>query len=378
MRTAAAKLGAEATAANEGLPGSRLRNVKASMLKFALIPSADPEQRVRFRRYLIAATTSLALIPLLAVCVLDGILALAPFSVATSGILVGVLIFYALFRSGLNLRAKDPSLTVPMMLSSATVLTYSLYHVGPARPILMMIYPVVMFFGVFRLNTRALLMVCAFILGSYALVVGLLMQQGTGLLQPRLEILQATVLMGVLVWFSFMGGYVNDLRVRLKHSEYDELTRCYTRRRIMKLLAHEKTRCDRGAGPMSILLVDIDQFKEFNDRLGHHAGDLVLQSFVKVARGELRAIDFLGRYGGDEFLLVLAQTPIEGARECAERVRRQTARAEPACPQGGCHITVSIGLAQYVIGETLEETLRRADAALYRAKAAGRNRLECG
>ena len=129
---------------------------------------------------------------------------------------------------------------------------------------------------------------------------------------------------------------------------------------------------------MSILLVDIDQFKEFNDRLGHHAGDLVLQSFAQVARGELRAIDFLGRYGGDEFLLVLAQTPIEGARACAERVRRQTARAKPACPQGGCQITVSIGLAQYVVGEGIEETLKRADAALYRAKAAGRNRVECG
>lgn len=348
------------------------------MLKFAIVPSAAPEQRMRFRRYLIAATTSLALIPLLAVCVLDGILALAPFVVATSGILVGVLFFYALFRSGLNLRAKDPSLTVPMMLFSATVVTYSLYHVGPARPILMMIYPVVMFFGVFRLNTRALLMVCTFILGSYALVVGLLTQQGSGLLQPRLEFLQATVLTGVLVWFSFMGGYVNDLRVRLKHSEYDELTRCYTRRRIMKLLAHEQTRCDRGAGPMSILLVDIDQFKEFNDRLGHDAGDRVLQSFAQVARGELRAIDFLGRYGGDEFLLVLAQTPIEGARECAERIRRQSELAKPGCPEGECQMKVSIGVAQYLTGESLEDTVRRADAALYRAKGAGRNRVECG
>jgi diguanylate cyclase len=348
------------------------------MLKLAPAPGVALEQRLRFRRYLIAAATSLTLIPLLALCVQDGVLALGPFLVATSAILLGVIVFYAVFRSGLNLRAKDPSLTVPMMLSAATVVTYSLYHVGPARPILLLIFPVILFFGVFRLNTRALLRVCAFILAGYALVVGLLMQQNAGLAQPHLAVLEATVLSGVLVWLSFMGGYVYDLRTRLTHSEYDVLTRTYTRRRILELLAHEKNRCDRGAGPLSILLVDIDQFKEFNDRLGHDAGDRVLQSFAQVARGELRAIDFLGRYGGDEFLLVLAQTPIEGARECAERIRRQGELAKPGCPERECQMKVSIGVAQYNIGEGLEDTVRRADAALYRAKAAGRNRVECG
>lgn len=346
--------------------------------KFARTSGAAPAQRVRFRRYLIAAATSFALVPLLGFLVLDGMLAPAPFFIATSGTLAGMALFYALFRSGWNLRASDPSLTVPMMLSAAVVLTYSLYHAGPARPILMLIYPVIMFFGVFRLNTRALMAVGAFILAGYALVVGLLMRQHSGAMQLGLEILHAIVLAGVLLWFSLMGGYVHDLRVRLRHSEYDELTRACTRRRILNLLALEKIRCDRGGAPLSVLLADIDRFKDVNDRFGHHGGDLVLQCFAQVARAELRAIDFLGRYGGDEFLLVLAQTPIEGARECAERVRRHAETAKPIGTDGECPMTVSIGLAQYVCGEGLDEMLRRADAALYRAKAAGRNRVECG
>jgi diguanylate cyclase (GGDEF)-like protein len=314
---------------------------------------------------------------LLGVCVLANVLAPRPFVIAASAVVASVAAFYAAFRSGLNRHAHDPSLTVPMMIAAISVLTYAMYHLGAARPVFLLVYPMIMFFGVFRLGTRALLMVAVFILSAYALVVWLLWQQPGRLDSSPVELLRGLVLTTVLVWFSFMGGYVHELRRRLHESGYDRLTGTYNRGRVLDVLGREKIRCDRGAGPLCVCLVDVDQFKEINDSHGHQAGDLALQCFAQIAREELRAIDCIGRYGGDEFLLVLAQTALDGARECAERIRRRVALSN--CIGNDTHrqVTVSIGLTQLRPGEALQETLRRADAGLYRAKSGGRNRTEC-
>ena len=181
----------------------------------------------------------------------------------------------------------------------------------------------------------------------------------------------------MLVWFSFMGGYVHELRKRLRESGYDRLTGIHNRGRVLDVLAHEKIRYDRGAGALSVCLVDVDQFKEINDTLGHQAGDLALQSVAQIARDELRAIDVIGRYGGDEFLLVLIQTGSDGARECAERIRGRIALSDCIGNDTRRQVTVSIGVTEHRQSEPLQDTLQRADAALYRAKTAGRNRVEC-
>ena len=143
------------------------------------------------------------------------------------------------------------------------------------------------------------------------------------------------------------------------------------------MLTHEKTRCDRGASPLCVCLVDIDELKDINDTRGHRSGDLALQSVAKIARDELRAIDFIGRYGGDEFLLVLIQTGPDGARECAERIRGRIALSARVGSDMRRQVTVSCGVTQLRQNESLQDTLQRADAALYRAKTAGRNRVEC-
>jgi len=347
-----------------------------SMARFSLFPSDDADQRLRFRRYVIAAATSLMFVLLLTLCYMEGALSAGPFAAASLATLVTIGVFYALFRTGLNKRARDRSLTVPMMVCATSAVTFALYYVGAARPAFLLMYPVILFFGVFRLNTRALLGVSALALSGYALVICLLQYSPSGPARPHIEMLQWLVLATVLIWFSFMGGYVNHLHSRLRESEYDELTGIYTRRRILEVLQHEKIRCDRGAGPLCIAMLDIDRFKHVNDTFGHAAGDDVLRRSVDVSQKELRAIDFMGRYGGEEFLLVLTQTGIEGARECAERVRKQTETASFMVSGTRRNMTVSIGVAQYRPGESTGETLARADAALYRAKAGGRNRIE--
>jgi diguanylate cyclase (GGDEF)-like protein len=342
-----------------------------------LLPQDDPGQMLRFRRYLIASATSLTFVLLLGLCVLEGVLAVRPFAIASGAVLAIIVGFYAVFRSGLNKKAKERSLTIPLMLAATCVVTYALYYVGPARPVFLLMYPVILLFGVFRLNRTALLLTSALIEVGYGVVISMLQSDPASLDRPHIEILQWAVLTAVLIWFSFMGGYIHDLRRRLKESEYDQLTRIYTRRRVLELLARERAASDRGGGDLSICMMDIDLFKHVNDTLGHYAGDVVLQTFTKVAQRELRSIDIMGRHGGEEFLVVLPQTALEGARECAERIRRQTELAKTPGPARGRRVTVSIGIAQYKLGERLLHTLQRADAALYRAKAAGRNRVEC-
>src|SRR5581483_2725125 len=184
---------------------------------------------------------------LMGLCVIDGLLAVRPFVMASSIVIVLIALFYVLFRTGINLKARDPSLTLPMMLCAIAMITYALYYVGPARGVFLLMYPVVLFFGVFRSTTGRLLTLTTVILTGYAGVIFLLMHGPAPLERLSIELLQWVVLAAVLLWFSFMGGHVHDLRTRLRESEQDHLTGVYTRRRILEILDHEKTRCDRGA-----------------------------------------------------------------------------------------------------------------------------------
>jgi diguanylate cyclase (GGDEF)-like protein len=123
-------------------------------------------------------------------------------------------------------------------------------------------------------------------------------------------------------------------------------------------------------------MVDIDLFKRINDTYGHLTGDAVLRDVAHAASKALRQLDFFGRYGGEEFVMVLTDTPLEGAMVTAERVRSRIEQLEFPGIAPGLRVTVSIGVAEHVRRADSAVTLRRADEALYRAKEGGRNRSE--
>jgi diguanylate cyclase (GGDEF)-like protein len=150
----------------------------------------------------------------------------------------------------------------------------------------------------------------------------------------------------------------------------DRLTGLANRRGAEQVAKREIVRVKRFAAPLSFVIFDIDHFKKVNDTQGHGAGDQVLQRIARTIAGQLRETDLAARWGGEEFLVVLPNTPLEGALGCADRIRRAVA-AQPTS-QGG-PVTVSGGVAQLHPGELLEEVVARADAQLYKAKAAGRN-----
>lgn len=157
----------------------------------------------------------------------------------------------------------------------------------------------------------------------------------------------------------------------------DGLTGLFVHRHFQHRLDDEIRRAARTGRPLSLMLIDIDHFKKFNDEHGHQTGDRVLAGVAKVLRGEARGIDVVARYGGEEMAMILPETDAEGAAVFAERVRAAVEAASFE-GEGGTRlsVTISVGVATWQAGEARRTFLGRADRALYMAKEAGRNRVE--
>lgn len=158
----------------------------------------------------------------------------------------------------------------------------------------------------------------------------------------------------------------------------DPLTEVWNRRSFMDRLQMEMQRAYRFEQDLTVAMLDADHFKRVNDTHGHAVGDQVLVGIAKAARARLRDIDVLGRLGGEEFALCLAQTPMEGGRVVAERIRQDIQKLKFTSGNEEFGVSVSIGLAQWTRGESASDALDRADKALYEAKEAGRNRVVAG
>jgi len=158
-------------------------------------------------------------------------------------------------------------------------------------------------------------------------------------------------------------------------AELDELTGSFNRRCIMRMLDEEIARSARSGAPCSVALIDLDHFKRVNDTYGHPTGDEVLRTFAITMFANIRSADRFGRYGGEEFLLVLPDMPDEGAARAMDRLRAIVADLDWSAFSPGMKVTLSAGVATLKPDETTDSFLARADSALYTAKARGRNRI---
>jgi len=158
-------------------------------------------------------------------------------------------------------------------------------------------------------------------------------------------------------------------------AELDELTGSFNRRCIMRMLDEEVARSARSGSSCSIALIDLDHFKRVNDSHGHPTGDEVLRTFAITMFANIRSVDRFGRYGGEEFLLVLPDMPYEGAMQAMDRLRAIVADLDWSAFSPGLKVTLSAGVATLKPDETTDSFLARADSALYTAKAQGRNRI---
>ena len=162
----------------------------------------------------------------------------------------------------------------------------------------------------------------------------------------------------------------------LEMATTDFLTGLSNRRHFIARMEEELARLNRNEQPVAALMLDIDHFKRINDRYGHASGDAVLRQFADVIRDELRAVDSAGRVGGEEFAILLSGTDLSGAETFAERLRAKVARTPIAHGEHRIPVTVSIGITVLTAQDAdTSDVLHRADAALYAAKQAGRDRV---
>lgn len=175
---------------------------------------------------------------------------------------------------------------------------------------------------------------------------------------------------------------VTDSQSRQRETEHaansDALTGLNNRRWLEEMMVRFKGKALNELQPVSVLMLDVDHFKRFNDTFGHKSGDLVLQMVAQTMRKRLRPSDMVARYGGEEFIILLPHTAASEAQVVAERLRKGVEQCQVSAEQGQelPPVTISIGIAPWRTGEALEEMVDAADKALYRAKANGRNRVE--
>lgn len=163
-------------------------------------------------------------------------------------------------------------------------------------------------------------------------------------------------------------------------ANHDPLTGALNRRALSLITDKEMARFRRHGKPLSVMVMDLDNFKQINDRLGHNTGDVLLCRFVSVAKQILRGEDTFYRFGGEEFVALIPDATAEQALVAAERLRQafanDTIEQLHTNDNTAVNTTVSIGIAELDLGENIDDVLQRADTALYRAKSNGRNRCE--
>ncbi|WP_097459981.1 GGDEF domain-containing protein [Mangrovitalea sediminis] len=357
------------------------------------------EQQLRKRRLAMSFASYMVTFTVVAFCWYQGMI---PLRVLAHYLMFSIAInlgFLVAFQTNLNLRFRDPSLTAVQMVASLLPALYVMYFLdaGQARAIFLFIAIVPALYGILALNTRQFLAVVLIFFLLYGALMVMLHWQRPQVLSGPLELLQLFALMLVLAQIAVIGGFINGLREKLRHrnrelqsameelnsalariqelASRDALTGVFNRRHLFYVMAKEINRQRRANGPFSVCILDIDFFKQVNDQYGHIAGDEVLKRVAEAVMNDLRNIDCFGRYGGEEFLLILPQTSLEGARIKAERVRQQIETLRFPSIDNAFRITVSIGVAEHWPEEEPDNTINRADSALYEAKTQGRNRI---
>lgn len=306
--------------------------------------------------------------------------------------ILGLVVMAGMVRSGRTAAWRDPALTFPQIIWAISCAAVAYVLAQEAKGVVPGLMAVTLLFAALNLRARQIVAVSvyAFLAFSCAVMAG----EGLGqAMQPELELAYAAVLFLMLTGCFFLSLRLYQLRGRLRKQRQeltaaleenrelasrDPLTGLLNRRHMLELLHLEQRRCLRGARSMLIAQMDIDYFKSINDTYGHGVGDMALQIFADQVRQSIRSSDVISRWGGEEFVLLLSDTPKEVAMQTLQRVRLAVQNAVVHCGPHALKMTVSIGLAAHIPGEAIEVTLDRADKALYCAKRAGRNQVVWG
>ncbi len=294
-------------------------------------------------------------------------------------------------ETGFTERFKDHYFVAPQLLVSVAVMLVFAYLAPAVGGMFLCTLFLVFNFGSLRATPRqSAVLWTAMTIGVAWLF--LLNDKPIGLPQGNSLERLATMLVFVLTIgrCTFLGIFSSSMRqslyqrgLKLKEAyrrieelaELDELTGSFNRRCIMRMLEEQIVHAQRTETPCAVALIDLDWFKRINDSHGHPIGDEVLRTFAITVFANIRDTDRFGRYGGEEFLLVLPDTPVDRAAEILDRLREIIADLDWSAFSADMRVTISAGVATLRPDEISDTLLARADSALYAAKAQGRNRI---
>jgi len=315
-----------------------------------------------------------------------------------SGVTVGIygiaallqnLLFYLMIKAGLNRSFKDPGMTVIQILF-AVFLQAGFLLAAPEVGVLFLVNLFSVFmFGVLAFNARQF--VFCWLVGAASTAVAFFY------IGNRIGFPIETTLNQVIMWTLFMvalgktiylASAISTLRLKvsernraltiaLKQMEematHDALTGVLNRRAMLVAMDAELQIFKRKKTPFCIAVMDLDHFKQINDTFGHAVGDEVLGAFAEILKQSLRVTDRISRYGGDEFVVLLTDTPRDVAVMVLERICARIKQHDWGALVPELTVTVSIGVAEIMTGDTVAQTFEHADSALYEVKQSGRN-----
>jgi len=355
-----------------------------------LILGTERKQQLRISRSLTAAYVFLACVGLQIYASRAGLLEAEHGWRVAMLCLANITLWYGLLRSGLNLRFRDPALTMPQVLAAMTIIVYAYSISDRIHGSIMMLLTLVQVFGIFTMSLRD-----ARLAGLYSLTLMGIVMVYKSITDPvhypyQVEVAHFVLLAAILPTISSLAAQLSAMRARLQSQKNelaqavtriqilatrDELTGLFNRRHMLEVLTqHQKRLIRSGHHRFCLALLDIDHFKRINDTHGHGVGDEVLREFAATLQRALRDTDVLARWGGEEFLLLINDTSPDLAIIGVDRARELLAASPLLAHMPDLKVTFSAGLTGYDDVEELSTCIERADRALYRAKSEGRDR----
>lgn len=298
--------------------------------------------------------------------------------------------FYAWVRIAHDKLPSDDALFGVQAALGTLCCAWGYAIVGPMRACALLLVTLTLAFSMFARSPRTQRRLALAVLAVFGIAMAVMSELAPERYPAQVEAMHFLALAAVAYAVVLLGAQLNRLRERSDRQKTelsvalqriqllatrDDLTGLMNRRCIQDVMTLEHQRCMRSGQPFCLAVLDLDHFKLINDAHGHATGDNVLRAFAREATATIRVSDVLARWGGEEFLLLMSDTRGPLARQAVERLRERVAALRVAAEDRLLQITVSVGVVEHRAGEPLEETIERADRALYAAKAEGRNRV---
>ncbi len=360
-------------------------NVHAAHASHVSPIDLNARQNAPFKRLILAGVLALLYLLIIGSFYSQGLIHLRILQVNAALIGVCFLLFYLCSALPLNFKIQEKNLRLPVALSAVGTMLYTVYTVPITHIVFIPFLFLLIAFVMHRLSPREALFLTTATLVGYALVVASHYAAPIDRAMLTLECAQLLLLGVALPSIAILANRVQRLQNALftanrkildieEDAQRDVLLGCFNRRYMFAALERQKRLADESGAPLCLAVIDLDHFKRINDEGGHLSGDEALCMFTRIAQNNIRDGDIFGRYGGEEFMLILPETSSSAAVNVAERIREQIDYFDWD-EKFRNRVTVSVGLTKYLPGESVLDLFSRTDTALYLAKQGGRNQV---